>query len=314
MLKRTSNEQFLDDLHKEVRFHWDSIEFELLLTLSLKYQHELNNFTVFEDYNVEELRFFYYLFKLSAFQEKSLAISEEIPSLVFRNFKENALPLSFIKDFSLKNGKALDFSLFKLSEDSLDRYKYFLRNSPKPAVFLNSLLMRHCNTRFSRVVESLQRIFFELLAETLFLCNYQSFVFYLSHLRTFETLSSQSLKSLFEVFLEILEEEEAFEVFYRDKRYVPNEKILNKLKVLANLQETRGNVRRNLEVLRLDEENLLVKGKVIEALIVNGEMSYLGLLNEVEEKFVCERNRKTPLPVAFQKLKMAKFYLERNRE
>lgn len=299
-------------------FHWDSIEFELLLTLSLKYQYELNGFTIFEDYNVEEIRLLYHLFKLASYQEKEedLGLEEslyEVPYLSFRNYKESSLPISFIKDFSLKNTKNLDMSALKLSDDCLERYKYFLRINLKPGVFLNSLLMKHCNKRYIKMLESLQRVYFELLAESLYFSHYQRFTFYLTYLmKTFEN-SISSLRALFEVLLEILEEQESFEVFYKGQRYVPNERILNRLKILANLQEIKWNSRRNLEILTLDEENLLLKGKVIEALIANGEISYLGLLNEVEERFVFERNRKTALPVAFQKLKLAGFYLERNR-
>ena len=155
----------------------------------------------------------------------------------------------------------------------------------------------------------------ELLAEHLYFCNYKLFIFYLKHLRTVESLSNNSLRSLFEIVLDILEEQETFEVFYKGNRFVPTDKILNKLRVLANLQDGKGplNNKRNIEIQEFDDENLLLRGKIIEALLANGELGYLGLLNELEEKFVYERNRRTALPIAFQKMRSAGTYLERNR-
>ena len=322
-IQKREQELILPDLQKEVDFHWDSIEFELILTLSLKYQHDLNSFTIFDDHNVEEIRLFYYLFKNFAYQEKLDNLQtfpeemlNKIPYLSFRNYKDSAvMPISFIQDFSMNNSKFIDGTPFKLSDDSLEKYKYFLRINPRPGVFLNNLLMKHVNKKFVKVLESLQRVYMELLAENLYFCNYKLFAFYLKHLRTMESLSNNSLRSLFEIVLDILEEQETFEVFYRGNRFVPTDKILNKLRILANLQDSKGllNNKRNIEVQEFDDENLLLRGKIIEALLANGEMGYLGLLNELEEKFVFERNRRTALPIAFQKMRTAGMYLEKNR-
>ena len=221
------------------------------------------------------------------------------------------MPISFIKDFSLNSSKFLDSSSLKLSDDTLDKYKYFLRINPKPGVFLNNLLMKHRNKKFVKVLENLQRVFIEILAESLFFCNYQLFSFYLKNLKIIEN-KSKSLRVLFEISMEILEEQENSEVFYKGTRFVPNERILAKLRNLANLQETRF-IKRNAELGINDEENCLMRGKVVEALIANGDIGLIGLWNEVEEGCVAERNRRQALPVAFQKMKLAGIYLEKNR-
>ena len=347
-IQKLDFEEISASLLKEVEFHWDSIEFDLILTLSLKYQHDLNFFTIFEEHNIEEIRLFYYLFKSFAFQEKNSQITgnsqfldknpqnpqfpdktqknsqfleknpqfdeilSQIPYLSFRNYKEtSSLPISFIKDFSLNSSKFLDSSSLKLSDDTLDKYKYFLRINPKPGVFLNNLLMKHRNKKFVKVLENLQRVFIEILAESLFFCNYQLFSFYLKNLKIIEN-NSNSLRVLFEISMEILEEQENSEVFYKGTRFVPNERILAKLRNLANLQETRF-IKRNAELGINDEENCLMRGKVVEALIANGDIGLIGLWNEVEEGCVAERNRRQALPVAFQKMKLAGIYLEKNR-
>jgi len=327
-IRKLDFEEISANLLKEVEFHWDSIEFDLILTLSLKYQHDLNFFTIFEEHNIEEIRLFYYLFKSFAFQEKNTdkniqitdkisqfpdEILSQIPYLSFRNYKESSsLPISFIKDFSINPSKFVDSKSLRLSDDTLDKYKYFLRINPKPGVFLNNLLMKHRNRKFVKVLENLQRVFIEILAESLFFCNYRLFSFYLKNLKTIDN-SHNSLRVLFDISMEILEEQENTEVFYKGIRFVPNEKILIKLRNLANLQEFRF-FKRNSELSEDDEENCLMRGKIVEALIANGDIGLIGLWNEVEEGCVAERNRRQALPVAFQKMKLAGIYLEKNRK
>lgn len=262
------------------------------------------------------MRLFYYLFKAFSLQENPDSSDPEllsyIPFLAFRNYRSNApLPVSFIQEYPLNPSKFLDVSAIRLSEDSLEKYRFFLRVNPGPGVFLNSLLMKHVNKKFVKVLESLQRVYVELLAESLYYSNYKLFSFYLKHLRTIEGLPTQALRTLFELVLDILEEQETFEVFYSGHRFIPNERILNKLKSLASLNENKG--KNGLELMENDEENILLKGKIIEALLANGKLGYLGLLNELEEKHVMERNRKSALPIGFLKLKSAGCYLERNR-
>lgn len=285
----------------------------MILTQSLRDCYEMNGFVLFDENNLEELRISFYLLRYQkALDEKKTPIIENIPFLSFNNYKESNICISFIKE-SNKIADIVKRNDKWVSEETFEKYKFFLRIHPLSSFFINRLFFKYFTRKSIKFLENLHNLYIEILAELLFYGDYQLFYLYLSHLQFSDPMNSYPLKNLFEILLNMLEEQEFYEVFYQKNQYQANSQIKSKLKNLANITDnTIFRIQKPGYAASKDEEICLVKGKIIEALMANGNKTLIKLFNDCEENSFGERNKKLALPSAFGKLKIMEDLLEKN--